>query len=94
MQLVFETALAPVQARRTACAELCAGLAYLHELASGAITHRDLKPSNLLFKGDCLKIADMGQSRRGRTAIAPRPALCYLLNIGNSCARQQNGGAA
>ena len=26
------------------------GLAYLHELASGAITHRDLKPSNLLFK--------------------------------------------
>ena len=71
-QLVFETALAPVQARRTACAELCAGLAYLHELASGAITHRDLKPSNLLFKEDCLKIADMGQSRvlaQGETAV-------------------------
>jgi hypothetical protein len=66
--------LAEPAARRTACAELCSGLAYLHELPSGSITHRDLKPSNLLFKGDCLKIADMGQSRvlaLGETAVEP-----------------------
>ena len=36
--------------RRTACRELCLGLAYLHELEQ-PITHRDIKPSNLLFKG-------------------------------------------
>ena len=84
-----------------ACKELCAGLAYLHELASGAITHRDLKPSNLLFKEDCLKIADMGQSRLGNYChcALPRSLLSFtqsmgILPIGNPCARQHNGSAA
>ena len=54
--------LEDVEARRTACLELCRGLEYLHTLRE-PITHRDLKPSNLLFKKNCLKIADMGQSR-------------------------------
>ena len=52
-----------------ACIEFCSGLDYLHKLK---ITHRDLKPSNILFKGNTLKIADMGQSRileMGKTAI-------------------------
>jgi serine/threonine protein kinase len=57
--------------RKSACLQLCQGLSYLHTLPE-AITHRDLKPSNLLFKGDTLKIADMGQSRilaMGETAV-------------------------
>ena len=57
--------------RTAACLQLCQGLLYLHSLPE-AITHRDLKPSNLLFKGDTLKIADMGQSRilaMGETAV-------------------------
>jgi ankyrin repeat protein len=59
------------EARRTAALELCQGLHYLHTLPE-PITHRDLKPSNVLFKGNCLKIADMGQSRilaAGETAV-------------------------
>ena len=62
---------AGTDARRTACLQLCQGRLYLHSLPE-AITHRDLKPSNLLFKGDTLKIADMGQSRilaMGETAV-------------------------
>ena len=54
--------LEDLEAWRTACLELCRGLEYLHTLRE-PITHRDLKPSNLLFKKNCLKIADMGQSR-------------------------------
>ena len=60
-----------VEARLAAARELCEGLGYLHGLPE-AITHRDLKPSNVLFKGSCLKIADMGQSRilaMGETAV-------------------------
>eukprot|EP01047_Picozoa_sp_COSAG01_P078476 COSAG01_NODE_14515_length_1444_cov_93.742007_2_plen_383_part_00 len=63
--------LADCADRRRAAHELCAGLSYLHTLPE-AVTHRDLKPSNLLFKGECLKIADMGQSRilaMGETAV-------------------------
>ena len=59
------------EARWVAARELCEGLGYLHGLQK-AITHRDLKPSNVLFKGSCLKIADMGQSRilrMGETAV-------------------------
>ena len=59
------------EARWVAARELCEGLGYLHGLQK-AITHRDLKPSNVLFKGSCLKIADMGQSRilaKGETAV-------------------------
>ena len=57
--------------RQRAALELCEGLSYLHTLPE-AVTHRNLKPSNLLFKGDCLKIADMGQSQilaKGETAV-------------------------
>lgn len=60
------------EARHSACRQLCEGLRYLHTLPTGSITHRDLKPSNLLWKGDVLKIADMGQSRilaMGETAV-------------------------
>ena len=40
--------------------QLFEGIEYLHGLK---IVHRDLKPANVLFKGSCLKICDMGQSR-------------------------------
>ena len=65
------TGLESAADRHSVVKQLCEGLAYLHTLPE-AITHRDLKPSNLLFKGDCLKIADMGQSRilaMGQTAV-------------------------
>jgi serine/threonine protein kinase len=55
--------------RTQAVKQLFAGIDYLHRLK---IVHRDLKPANILFKGDVLKICDMGQSRRieaGHTAV-------------------------
>lgn len=68
--------------RMSAWRQLCDGIAYLHLLAE-AITHRDVKPSYILFKGERLKIADMGQSRvlqHGETAVVStalfRTALC------------------
>ena len=67
--------------RMSACRQLCDGIAYLHLLAE-AITHRDLKPSNILFKGECLKIADMGQSRvlqHGETAVVSTAPFCTAL---------------
>eukprot|EP01047_Picozoa_sp_COSAG01_P033731 COSAG01_NODE_2496_length_7573_cov_15.650120_1_plen_1328_part_00 len=55
--------------RLDAGTQLFSGVQYLHELH---IIHRDLKPANILFKGDVLKICDMGQSRillGGSTAV-------------------------
>ena len=67
--------------RISTCRQLCDGIAYLHLLAE-AIAHRDLKPSNILFKGECLKIADMGQSRvlqHGETAVVSTAQFCTAL---------------
>eukprot|EP01047_Picozoa_sp_COSAG01_P050593 COSAG01_NODE_5128_length_4469_cov_4.067506_2_plen_1140_part_00 len=57
------------EARLRAVRQLFSGVQYLHGLH---IIHRDLKPTNILFKGSCLKICDMGQSRilvGGSTAV-------------------------
>ena len=50
----------PTEAGLRTTAQLFAGIEYLHR---HGIVHRDLKPTNILFKGSCLKICDMGQSR-------------------------------
>jgi hypothetical protein len=49
-----------VDVRLDTVRQLFSGIDYLHQLD---IIHRDLKPANILFKGQILKICDMGQSR-------------------------------
>ena len=67
--------------RMAAVHQLFQGIQYLHGLK---IVHRDLKPANILFKGDVLKICDMGQSRLLLMDVRHplRHHSCHVMSVG------------
>ncbi|MCO8277494.1 protein kinase [Actinoplanes sp. TRM 88003] len=59
-ELVGEHGKLPEQSARVLMAQLCAGLAHVHDLG---LVHRDLKPANVLVTGAGPRIVDFGVSR-------------------------------
>ncbi len=66
-----------VPERLQLAAQLCAGLAYLHE---HRVAHRDIKPGNVLLAGRALLLADLGLAKE----IDPVAASAHHTAIGTA----------